>query len=972
MAMSIAMTCDAAAKKDERNNLENVLGKNQQTKELKGELLITANEERAIQQLKKLLGKHQGSSLESGLWFRLAELYLRRSKTARFFEMNRDSASIVRFAPTTVTKLSSKKYIIEGIGIYEKIQNKFPHFRDMDLVLFNNAFARQQIGDNEKAKKVYKELLDTYPESGLVPDTNLALGEMLYDDRKYSPSLDYFNAIRKYPTALVYPYGLYKAAWAYYNTQNTSQALKNLEEVVAFGKNREKDDTTHKLDLKREALGDMVLFFSELYPSTKAVSYFGQHADKDEIGVVLLKLATMYGHHSKFPDLEIVLNSFIDKYPLAKERSKAHFELVNTYETLKHRGQAVSEMRRLQEICEVNSSWSKEHILNIRKNQEATYDCQKLLSNVSSTLAGKWHNVWLKNKNDENTGDAAEAAYEIYLASIVGTTAKDDKYTRALYAHADLLFQRKKYRAASDKYFQVANLTRDKKILHDAPYSALVSLEKAAGLKWNDTDEKHFQELAKLYLKHNPKGQYATEVRFEMGFIPYEKGRLGEAGAIFKELAQINPVDAKVLKAQDLYLDILNTSKDYPQIKQLAMEWAKKAKDERRDKLTKIYQESYFAEIQRGEESGQLKEAAMAYKDFTVRNPNSALADKAFFNALQLEYKIGDLATAAESGHRFFKSFPKSEKAKDTLMKSAQTFEFLGLLKRAADALDDLVVVDGANAEKWISISSDFRCLDRDFNRARSGYSRLTNSKDPNYSINAVMKLISIEKQAGNTKALKKLEDIAKDRRYEPLYGDKTLEWLNALYDRGSFKSAFESALDVMRDKRNTPKTIAGARYIQAKILDKEFQDQSIVTSPERLTLVLKMKTEKLEKAQAAFRDVIRHSDAEYVVKSLRDLSLCYDHYVKVVRNIRFTKPLPKEEMDSLQDELEKVTVPMEDKAVETISQAIAQAKKFGLRDGTIAQLQNILNNLNLRPTLNPVDVVAPSRVVPVLMGGES
>jgi len=969
LVIGLSVPVYSAEKRDDRNNLDKVLGKNSKTKELKGELLITASEEKAIKQLQKLLNKHKGTSLEVSLWFRLAELYLRRSKTARFFEMNRDSDSIVKFAPQKVTKLSSKKYITQGIEIYEKIQSRFPHFRDMDLVLFNNAFARQQIGQLELAKNVYKKLLKLYPESQLVPDTNLALGEMLYDEHQYVQSLEYFNAIRKYPQSIVYPYGLYKAAWAYYNSQNTAKGLKNLEEVVAFSNQREKTEGSHKLDLKREALSDMALFFSELYPSTKAVAYFSEHANRDEIGVVLLKLAGLYGHHSKFPDLEIVLNNFIDKYPVARERSKAHYELINTYETLKARGQAVAEMRRLESICQPSSNWFEAHMATIVQEKENNYDCQKLLANASSTLAKKWHTAWLKNKNDQNTGDAAEVAYEIYLALIKKDAQKDDKYVRALYSQGDLLFQRKKYRTASEKYYEVATLSKDKKVLHDAPYAAIVSLEKAVDNKWSDEDEKQFQVLSQLYLKHNPKGAYATEVRFESGFIAYEKGRFDEAGKSFIVLAQMTPADGKVLKAQDLYLDILNTKKDYTQLKHFAFEWSKKAPADRKEKLLKIYQQSYFSEIQRTEEQGKLSDAAAAYKKFTEENQNSALADKSLWNALQLEYKINDLSNAAESGHQFFKMYPRSPKAKEALIKSAQTFEFIGQIKRAADVLDDLANIDNENAEKWANIASDFRFLNQDFKKARAGYSKLTSSKDAMISANAVLKLMSIERQTNNQKALQKLESLAMARRYESFYGQKTVDWLNALYDKKSYKSAFDAAREVLNDKRHTAKTRAAARYIQAKILDSEFKEAGLKTSPERLTLVLKIKTEKLEKAQLAFKDVIKYGEPEYIVYALRDLSLSYDHYVKAVRNITFTKPLPKAEMDALSEEFEKVTLPMEDKAVETITQAIDNAKKLQMRDGTLAQLQNILNSLNLKPTLNETEVRAPARVVPLLIG---
>jgi hypothetical protein len=62
-------TAWAAAKKGKANSLDGVVapGENDNMKELKGELLIASSEAKAIQQLKRLIAKHKGSSMEPGL-----------------------------------------------------------------------------------------------------------------------------------------------------------------------------------------------------------------------------------------------------------------------------------------------------------------------------------------------------------------------------------------------------------------------------------------------------------------------------------------------------------------------------------------------------------------------------------------------------------------------------------------------------------------------------------------------------------------------------------------------------------------------------------------------------------------------------------------------------------------------------------------------------------------------------------------
>src|ERR1700744_1922673 len=54
-----------------------------EVKALKTELLVSKSENLALVQLQRLIAKYKGSAMEPELWFRMAEMHMRRSKTAR-------------------------------------------------------------------------------------------------------------------------------------------------------------------------------------------------------------------------------------------------------------------------------------------------------------------------------------------------------------------------------------------------------------------------------------------------------------------------------------------------------------------------------------------------------------------------------------------------------------------------------------------------------------------------------------------------------------------------------------------------------------------------------------------------------------------------------------------------------------------------------------------------------------------------
>lgn len=95
-------------------------------KALRAELLVSATEQRAIAQIQKLIKKYKNTQLEPDLDFRLAEMYMRKSKTDRFFELHRESTTVVKLAPRLISSSSSRTSVMQAVDVYQYIQKKFP------------------------------------------------------------------------------------------------------------------------------------------------------------------------------------------------------------------------------------------------------------------------------------------------------------------------------------------------------------------------------------------------------------------------------------------------------------------------------------------------------------------------------------------------------------------------------------------------------------------------------------------------------------------------------------------------------------------------------------------------------------------------------------------------------------------------------------------------------------------------------
>ncbi len=946
-----------------------------EVKSVKTELLVSKSEKTAIQQVQKLIKRHKKTRLEPDLWFRLAELYMRRSKTERFFEINRQSETVVSLVPVIVKKASSRAAITDAIKTYEHIQRAFPSYHRMDLVMFNNAFARQHIGQSKEAEAIYWGLIKKYPSSELIPDSHLAIGELNFERKTFKHALDHFIAIEKYPHSRVYPYGLYKAGWTYYNLREPLAGIKKLEEVVAYGRKIAAEGIDSRLDLRREALTDMTIFYEDVYASKDAFKYFEKQASELEVEPIIMKLSKIYERHSRWNDRDIILRDILAHRPKSEVIPEVYNELVWNYEHMKNKPAAVREMQAFSKLCKSNSDWmeSRPPAPKVQAKGAEKYvppydHCIEMLRETSLRLAGKWLKTWKKNSSFPEFAEAAEKSFEIYLDD----PGKGEEPNEARFAYAELLFQREKFRQASSEYARVSKAPAKGTISHDAGYAALLSLEKAVGEKWSDADEKNFHELAKSYVGSNPQGKFVLDVEFKIGMIAYEKSRYEEAAPIFLKLGDLFAKEEKGLKSQDLYLDILNIKKDYKGLKEYSASLMKKGvTPERSVALNKIYQEAYFLQIQHLEENKAYAEALKEYRKFADENPKSALAEKALWNSFQLHFKILDYAGGADTGVVFYERYPNSKQAMDALLKTAQTYESMGQLSQAALVLEDLVKVDTKQSLKWKMLAADFYALSFQAGKARRLYSELRTQGKADDQKQAFEKLVLLEKQQPNSQEYKVLLDQIVRNGVQPQASLAHLQVVEGLFEGKNYERTFIEAKKILNmGGKASEYAKSRARFLQARILEEEFLAQSVKARPDRIGLVLALKTEKLEKAQDAYQSAIRYGDPKVAVQSLQRLSSLYTHYVQSLRSMPVPDGLTKQDEEMFKGEMDRLAIPLEEKGVETMAQALQNAKKFNLRDGTIADIQRSLSSLNMQaPQEIQLPVEAPQVSLPVPQG---
>lgn len=921
----------------------------EEVKALQTEMMVTATEERAIDQVKLLINKYKGTQLEPDLNLRLAELYVRRAKTQRFLNIHRSSEEIVNLVPDLVKKAEPKKQLQLAIGIYDRIESRWPSFNRMDEVLFNNGFANQQLSLNGKAEQKFTKLIRIYDNSPLIPEAHLSVGEMKFQDRKFTEALKHFNSIESYPDSRVYPYGLYKAAWTHYNLRDAGQGIKSLEAVIKYGRFVSDQGIDARLDLRKEALTDLALFYEDVYPAKDAFEYFEKQARELDVAPVVLKLSSLYMRHSRHSDNRLVLKEFIKKRPKSDYITKAYIELMESSENLKLQTEVVGLLADMSEVCEPTSAWSKAQlpIANVdtesplfqatddpKKNSTADLVCNHQFERTALSYANKWLKQWQKDNKRVDFADVTEKAFEIFFKK----DPKTDEASRARFVYAELLFKRNKFREASYHYAVSADRVNDEKLRHDANYYALISLEKAVNDKWSEKDEAQFKILAAEYIKDSPTGQYLLEVQFKLGFIAYEKQRYAEAAPLFKDLGDKFPKTEKGLKSQDLYLDILNKQKSYRELKDYAGDLRTKTKSQARvQKLTKIYEESYFLLIQQLEEKKDYVTAINEYQTFARKNTNSKLAQEALWNAMQISFKMGDLMNGSNAAVEFASKYRGDQRATDALIKAAKTYESLGQLPLASNVLLDLAQAQPAEKYKYLELAANFLNLSGKSAQAKKLYTELFEKAPGDYSARALYELEYLAEESKNPGEQERLLKRMLAMNKEPYTSKAQIYFLEKEFEKGNYPEVFKKSLAILGTKDALANTKARARLIQARILADEYKKQSIKSRLDRINIVLQIKTEKLSKAQVAYQSAARYGDPRIGVVAQSELADLYSDYAKSMREMPVPTGIEESEFAIFRAEMTKLAIPMEEKAFETKQLAYQQARSIGL-DGPLAK----------------------------------
>src|SRR5690606_5288707 len=131
------------------------------------EYLTHFSESQAIQTAQGLIKKHQGTRLEPELRHRLADLYIRESKTRNFIDqvLKKKGNDLSREFESVPAK---QKILISAIFELQTIEKKYPKYKRMDEVLYSMGMSLMKLGDIDSSERPFLTLVKRYSKSSLL------------------------------------------------------------------------------------------------------------------------------------------------------------------------------------------------------------------------------------------------------------------------------------------------------------------------------------------------------------------------------------------------------------------------------------------------------------------------------------------------------------------------------------------------------------------------------------------------------------------------------------------------------------------------------------------------------------------------------------------------------------------------------------------------------------------------------------
>jgi Flp pilus assembly protein TadD len=625
--------------------------------------------DRAIGETERLISKSRNAPYLPDLQFRLAELYVEKSRYVYYLqaEQRPEGASGAIVSPET--RLLKNK----AVQMYLRLQREYPDFHDGDKVMFYLAHEQRELGSFDEMLKTLGELARKYPSSPLRLEAEQIIGDYFFDKADLTEAEKHYTAILAQPPSPVHDLARYKMGWIRVNQAKHGEAVVFFE-AAAASEPLPGVDAKKALNVKREALLDLVYSYTEAKPAKGALNYFEKLSEsRATFALALDKLGNRYFIKQQYefaiPALRKLMEIQFDP-ELDLERGQ------KLYDALKaSKGKVMPEPTDIRFLVRaaVQSKTDPELGGSDRKKQLA--ELEEMARDLSTQL-----HLAAQKKDDKAMYITAATAYREYLSLF-----RPEQYVRPIMKNrADALFEAGSFPDAARQFEELARYEekakqRDEKAIEAAMYGALLS--HFSTVKPEEASKRGTFEVADArqalkvlgsnYITRFPQSPNVLEVKFNIARAYYEDGDYPKAAELFTAFALAHPSHKDSSVAGNLALDSLRQINDFKGLEETGKKFLGTALPAKfQDDVRKILAQSKAEALDElalksAQETGDVIQGLLKVAD---ENKGSEIGEKALYGAFTAARDKRDLTSARDLATRLSTEYPKSQYLSDVLL----------------------------------------------------------------------------------------------------------------------------------------------------------------------------------------------------------------------------------------------------------------------------------------------------------------
>jgi TolA-binding protein len=940
---------------------------------------VTAARREAIKLIESYLHDSPHSKEQAEAMYKLAELYWEESKAVYLEKMGRYQAAVSachadRAECPKVPRRPPTVELAQAQAVYLQLIDGYPKFRKIDTVIYLYAFSLRDQGKVGESIRYFQILLDRFPRSRYIADAWMAIAEYrFYEQQNSKSSLEAYEKVLQHPKSTLYDLALFKTAWCYWKLGDTTKSALRFKDVLDLAKKkagRTEDQQKRAEELQGQALDYLVELFTE--DDTKsahdAFEFLAQIGGKQYSRKVLKQLADTVFDQTRYERAVEAYRLLIELDPNSAEAPDYAGKIVESYQLLGDIKTAVLEMRKLASDYGGHSAWAAANKDRPKTVENARTMAEGLIRTLAKTMHAEAQATEKTTKvvDRERYARAAEA-YQFYLANF--PDAPDAIELR--YLRADILyFKLGKYEDAGREYLAVGKTQPIGKFHKDALLQAMGAFEKVrrpiaqgpGGGKREITDsDRLFGEAADLYATLFPKDKEIVTVIYKNGQFFYDYGDYDEAIKRFGLIVERYPDDPNAGAAGDKILQALGKAKDYENIES----WARRLKKtkafasrDEQERLDKLIVGSVMKSGEKYAQSGDYDKAAAFFLRVSHEYPQNGLAPKALNNAGAVYEKEKKPDEAVGAYRELADKYPTASEAPEALFTAARIEENIAYYDKAAALYEQLAqkYPQNGHAADALRSAGVLRQSLGQHDRAIKHYGEYARRyKDRPDAKDVAFQAAVVREDQKDWRGA-----AASFGAYSKTYpGDaKTVEALareaDAQLKAGNESAAKETAAKALAaygkhghgGSEEAGYYAAEARYIQGELLYLDYERIKIAGKPRQLGKVLEEKAKRLEEAKQTYLDVVTYRSPEWATAALLRIGQGYEAYAKAMRNAPVPKDLKEDEKQMYRDELEKVIVVIEDKAIDAYKSGYARALQIGVYNKHTQAIRQALSRL--------------------------